>query len=441
MDVLVPKMYMEYGKYVNSYRSFPLNIDGLKPVERRVLLSAYQIAREKLVKSVRVDGHCVGHFHPHGGCYGTISQLVRQGFLDGQGNFGTNLGIEALGPAAPRYTECKMSKETVELAFKYIKYVPWVESELDNEPEYLPTMFPFCLIGQEYTQGIGFGYKTFIPCYKVEDLRERLLYLLKIKKDRPIIKPITNCKILSKNDELDTLLTTGKLSMRVQGVIEVNNTASKAILKSWPPGRRFESYLNKFSKELENGDIGYIDSSNERVGTKIEFDVLKQRNRVAIFSKFIAKLKEVVKGNISFETIVVDRHNNVKATSIDELLLNTYNYYTSVNETMLQQEINRYNELINEYNTLAKIRKPLADALSWGRFDKEHMEEIITGVSEVSEVKPEIVKMLISKYKIQKLITLNIDTKEITDKVQELQADFNNIQNYVLNQYGEVKNV
>ena len=50
MDSLVPKMYKTYGSYVNSFRSFPLKDDGCKPVERRVLLSAYEIAREKFVK-------------------------------------------------------------------------------------------------------------------------------------------------------------------------------------------------------------------------------------------------------------------------------------------------------------------------------------------------------------------------------------------------------
>jgi len=79
MDLNLPRLYKEYGIYSN-YRNFPLDIDGLKPVERRVLLSAYKIARDKLVKSRQVDAYTIGHFHPHGECYGTIVQLVRQGF-------------------------------------------------------------------------------------------------------------------------------------------------------------------------------------------------------------------------------------------------------------------------------------------------------------------------------------------------------------------------
>jgi DNA gyrase/topoisomerase IV subunit A len=48
MDKNLPLLYRDYGQYSN-YRNFPLDIDGLKPVERRVLLSAYKIARQKYV--------------------------------------------------------------------------------------------------------------------------------------------------------------------------------------------------------------------------------------------------------------------------------------------------------------------------------------------------------------------------------------------------------
>ena len=78
MDKILLPMYKKYGIMVNSNRMFCLDIDGLKPVERRILLSTYQIARDKMVKSARVDGHCMGNFHPHSSSYGTIVQLYHQ---------------------------------------------------------------------------------------------------------------------------------------------------------------------------------------------------------------------------------------------------------------------------------------------------------------------------------------------------------------------------
>ena len=79
MDRRLPKLYKDYGEYSN-WRTLPFDIDGLKPVERRVLLSAYKIARQKLVKSRQVDAYTIGHYHPHGEVYGTIVQMVRQGY-------------------------------------------------------------------------------------------------------------------------------------------------------------------------------------------------------------------------------------------------------------------------------------------------------------------------------------------------------------------------
>ena len=234
MDQTLRRLYKDYGEYSN-YRNFPLDADGLKPVERRVLLAAYRIARTKLAKCRQVETYACGHFHPHGEAYGTLVQLVRQGFLIGQGNFGTNIGVETVGPAAPRYTECKLDPKTIELAFKYIKYAPWVPTEMnDTEPILLPTMFPFCLMGNDYTQGIGFGYKTMIPCYQVKDLFKRLLWLIGERKTKPTIAPISDCRIVSEPKVLETLLTTGKAKIDVEGVIETDVRKNQVILKSWP---------------------------------------------------------------------------------------------------------------------------------------------------------------------------------------------------------------
>jgi len=139
-------------------------------------------------------------------------------------------------------------------------------------------MLPICLMGTDYSQGIGFGFKTYIPCYQLKDLYQRLLWLLGIRKRKPIITPITDLNILSDPKELDELLITGKAKINVEGIIEINNVQNKVILRSWPPGKRFQSFLNKFAKELNDGVIGYVDLSSGNK-TEILFEVLRERNR------------------------------------------------------------------------------------------------------------------------------------------------------------------
>lgn len=434
MDINLPKLYKDYGIYSN-YRNFPLDIDGLKPVERRVLLSAYKIARNGFVKSRQVDAYTIGHYHPHGECYGTIVQLVRQGFLTGQGNFGTNVGIEPVGPAAPRYTECKISQQSLDMAFKYFKYTTMVDTELgDKEPFYLPTMFPICLMGNEYTQGIGFGYKTYIPCYDVKDLYQRLLWLLKIRKRKPIIQPITNCNITSSPDVVESLLTTGKAKIAVSGVFDVNLRNNTVILKSWAPGKRFESFLNKFSTELDSGMIGFTDLSVTE--TDISFQVLRERNRDKIFKDFVKKLKNEVNGTISFENVLVDVNQQVIIKSVDDMLLDTYNMFTKTNESMLNEEISKVNELISEYSILEKIKAPLAKCIGEGR----DIDFSLNVIKKSTGVDIETSKMLIDKYKIRKLLTLNTDTTELENKVKEFSDNLSNLTNFVLEQYNGLCN-
>jgi DNA gyrase/topoisomerase IV subunit A len=413
MDKHLPHLYADYGKYSN-YRNFPLEIDGLKPVERRVLLSAYKIAREKFVKSRQVDAYTIGHYHPHGECYGTIVQLVRQGFLTGQGNFGTNIGVEPVGAAAPRYTECKLSRLSMEMIFKYIKYAPIVDTELgDKEPLYLPTMFPVCLMGKDYTQGIGFGYKTFIPCYDVSDLYKRLLYLLGERKRKITIAPLTDCMITCSKDDLETLLTTGKAKIEVQGVIDIDKRKSSVTLRSWPPGKRFESFLNKFSSELDNGMIGFTDLSVSQ--TEIIFQVLRERNRVKIFDDFIEKLREVLNGNISFENVMVDSNNKVVTKSVDDMLLDTYNMFCTMNEEMLNQESKKINEVIEEYKVLEKIKSPLSKCIGEG----QSIDTTVEYIFKHTKIPKDVILGLVEKYKIRKLLTLNTDTKQLQEKLEE----------------------
>jgi len=440
MDRLVPQAYRKYGLYVNNSRALPLSLDGLKPVERRILLTAFLVAKDKFVKSAKIEGNCMAKFHPHSGAYGTIVQMVKQGFLEGQGNWGNNLGVDPSSAAASRYTECRMIKETIDMAFSLIKHVPWAPSELDDEPEYLPTMYPFCLIGTEYTQGIGFGFRTYIPCYKKEDLKKRLFWLLSGKKGaEPIIEPITDCKIISPKEDLQTLLSVGKNKIEVRGNISISAAQCKVIIKSWPPGRRFEAILNKtpIRKQLENQDIGFIDSSSDQNGTAIIFSVLKQRNRDKIFNDCVENLKDAISGSISFETITVDSQKNVQITSIDEMLINTYNMYTQVNKRMLVSEINKANDAILEMDCLDKIKDPLVKVISQkgANLTKKELPNIIKQISVQSKLTEEIVKEMLSKYKIQKLLTFKTDTQELNNTMADLQTKLSTLDKFVLDQY------
>lgn len=66
MKHIVSSLYAEYGRYIDGFRAIPKDIDCLKFVERRLLLSVHQVARKKLEKSAKIIGTCIGNYHPHG---------------------------------------------------------------------------------------------------------------------------------------------------------------------------------------------------------------------------------------------------------------------------------------------------------------------------------------------------------------------------------------
>jgi hypothetical protein len=293
-------------------------------------------------------------------------------------------------------------------------------------------MYPGCLLGKDYTQGIGFGFKTFIPCYHQKDLQQRLLWLLGIRKRKPIIAPISNCNIIASPEDVDLLLTTGKAKIAVEGIVIEDPRTNTVTLKSWPPGKKFESLLNKFSKELNDGLIGFTDVSVSE--TEIKFQVLRERSRDKIYKDFVAKLKDAIKGQISFEIILTNADQKVIVKSVDDMLMDTYKMFCAMNETMLKHEVEKLTGLIEEYKALEIIREPLGVYIS-----KNHdMEDVLAEIEKATVVSAETAKFLINKYRINKMFTLNTDTTDLDNQIKEFTSKLKNLDNFVLEQYNDL---
>src|SRR5580658_7363933 len=114
--------YLDYAMSVIIGRAIPDVRDGLKPVHRRILYSAYEqglLPTGGYRKSATIVGDVLGKYHPHGdsAVYEAMVRLaqdfsMRYPLIDGQGNFGS---IDGDPPAAYRYTEARLSKIAVEL--------------------------------------------------------------------------------------------------------------------------------------------------------------------------------------------------------------------------------------------------------------------------------------------------------------------------------------
>ena len=437
MDKLLPDLYSSYGRYINEFRAFPSILDGCKIVERRLLMSLHEEAKDHLVKSVKVVGHCLANYHGHGdqSAYSSLVGLVQNGLAIGQGNWGNDVGVETSPPAAMRYTETRMSKEILSLAFEYIKDVPYKALELEEEPIFIPTKLPICLIGEiNYCCGLGFGYRTLIPCYTKSDLLKRLQWLLADKNGiEPIIKPITDCTYLSTETEFKQLLTTGNSKIDYEGKFHIDGRNS-IIVTSVPPSRSFTSILKKFEKEIAiEKSLGWQDESKDK--TRVRFTIIKPR--CLSLPELTNKMKIALKGSLTFECNVCNTSGKVVTLSIDQMLLNVYNVYKQVVDYVLKKNIQDIQNSIDELLFIEKIKPLLSIQL---KQNPDDIDLVLFNIAKSLDTKIETIKSLFDKYTISRIFRVKTDTAKLKSEQNDIQTKLNNITTYIWNEkYASIK--
>ena len=426
MDKIVPDYYFKFGQYVNKLRALP-SMDGLKPVERRVLLSAFKIAKNKFVKSAALDGFVTGNYHPHASCYGTIVTLVDQGWLDHQGAFKSNIGVRPEGPAAARYTECKFSNK-FEKTFEMLKFVDWVEGEYPNvqEPVRVPFKFPLCLNGEgQLSQGMGFGYRSYFPKFRASDLLSRLFWLLKITKKEPVFAPLTECIVLTSKQKLKNLFTSSTPSIVVRGRIKYDRKEESIHLHSWPDMLKFESILKRLQSVT---DVGYQDLSNKNQ-TDVVLKVVQKRKKHELTRKVLKKLIEVVTKRTRFY-IYIYNGEQIEAMTIDKWLLSTYTFYVKTCERMFVSNLKDLQSKKKELQLLALVQKNIK------KIDlNKNLNTCIKELSKLCNVSISEISELVSKHPIKSLMTVNSDTSKINKLIKEVENNLNHLDNYVLSSY------
>lgn len=178
--------YIDYAMSVIVARALPDVRDGLKPVHRRILYTMLEEGLRhsaKFRKSATVVGSCLGRYHPHGdmAVYDSLVRMaqdfsLRYPLIQGQGNFGS---IDDDPPAAPRYTECRLSKIGEEMLKDIEKNTVDFAENYDGtrkEPIVLPSPLPNSLLNGAL--GIAVGMATNIPTHNLSELTDALMHLI-----------------------------------------------------------------------------------------------------------------------------------------------------------------------------------------------------------------------------------------------------------------------
>ena len=173
--------FLDYASYVILERAVPAIEDGLKPVQRRIMHSLWEMEDGRYNKVANVIGNTM-KYHPHGDASigDAMVQIGQKGLLiDTQGNWGNILTGDYA--AAPRYIEARLSKFALDVAFNP-KTTTWLSSYdgRNKEPETLPIKFPLLLA--QGVEGIAVGLACKILPHNFNELIDASIQILRGRK-------------------------------------------------------------------------------------------------------------------------------------------------------------------------------------------------------------------------------------------------------------------
>ncbi len=193
IEAEMKKSYLDYAMSVIIARALPDVRDGLKPVQRRILVAMNDLglaSNRGYRKCAKICGDTSGNYHPHGEAviYPALVRLaqdfnMRQPLIDGQGNFGS---VDGDPPAAMRYTEARLAKITedilADLEKETVDFIPNFD-QTREEPVVLPSRIPNLLVNG--ASGIAVGMATNIPPHNLREIVEAAILLID-KPDTPL---------------------------------------------------------------------------------------------------------------------------------------------------------------------------------------------------------------------------------------------------------------
>ncbi len=292
------RSFLEYSMSVIVSRALPDVRDGLKPVHRRILYSMFDqrlLPDRPHTKCAKVVGDVMGSYHPHGdsAIYEALARMVqdfsmRHPLIDGHGNFGGTGPDE--GPAAMRYTECRLGslalqlmegldQETVDFVGNY--------DATSEEPTVLPSRFPNLLVNG--SQGIAVGMATNIPPHNLGEVIDATVHLLENPDATPddlmafVHGPDfpTGALILGRQGIQDALRT-GRGSIKMRAVAEVEEGRAgetRIVVSEMPYQTSIASVSKKIEELVRSGDLdGIAEVQDDSAGGKTRLVIRLKRD-------------------------------------------------------------------------------------------------------------------------------------------------------------------
>jgi len=297
--------YMDYAMSVIVGRSLPDVRDGLKPVQRRILYSMYEmnLTHDKpFKKCARIVGEVMGKYHPHGEApiYDALVRMaqpfsLRYLLVDGQGNFGS---IDGDSPAAMRYTEARLKRLAEELLEDIEKETVPMMQNFDGslmEPLVLPSKFPNLLING--SSGIAVGMATNMPPHNLAEVIDATIHYIRnrdctVEDLMNFIKGPdfpTGGSVLNYSGLIDAYKTgRGSIRIRAKYTLEESEKSREIIFTEIPYEVNKSELLKKISelvKEDKINGIQNIKDESDKEGIRIVIKLKKDANSEIVLNQ------------------------------------------------------------------------------------------------------------------------------------------------------------
>lgn len=279
------RSFLEYSMSVIVSRALPDVRDGLKPVQRRILYSMYEQnlrPDRPHAKCAKAVGEVMGNFHPHGdsSIYEALARMaqdfsLRHPLIGGHGNFGGRAPDD--GPAAMRYTECRLAPIALELLAGIDQETVDFVANYDGstlEPTVLPARFPNLLVNG--SQGIAVGMATNIAPHNLGEIIDATIHLLEHPESTSddlmaFVKGPdfpTGALILGRQGILDAFRT-GRGSIKLRAVAEIDESrgATRIVVTELPFQTSVEVIEQKIEELVRNNVLDGISAvQNDSAG-------------------------------------------------------------------------------------------------------------------------------------------------------------------------------
>lgn len=437
--------YLKYASYVILDRAIPNIVDGLKPVQRRILYTLFQMENAKLHKVANVVGQTMA-LHPHGDApiYEALVNLANKNYLlDKQGNFGNLYTGDP--SAAARYIETRLSELSKETMFNPdLTETALSYDSRHKEPLVLPAKIPLLLM--QGADGIAVGMSTHILPHNFVELLEAEIAILE-GRDFTLVPDFPTAGIMDAS-EYDN----GRGKVKLRAKIEVRDPKTLVITEICY-GTTTESLIRSIDEAAKKGKIR-IESINDYTSDKVEVEIKLPRGQYA--EELIDALYVFTECQVSLTSqLIVIKDNYPWEADVKEML----KFHTEKLQGYLQRELEIelgrlhekvFNKTLEQIFIENRIYKDIETKRSYEAVHQAIIDGLVPYHKKLNRVPTEDDRERLLSIPIRRISRFDIEKneKEISELLEEIariEKDLKNMKKFTINfikgllkQYGKL---